>query len=57
MPISGRTGKGLEGRQASPDYEPPFSNAKPGISFCLCVFLQKNVEKKTTIVFFGCFRT
>ncbi len=45
MPISGRTGKGLGGRQASPDYEPPFSSAKPGISCGLLVFLSKNVEK------------
>ena len=45
MPISGRTGKGLGGRQASPDYEPPFSNAKPGISYGLLVVLHENVEK------------
>ena len=45
MPISGRKGKGLGGRLASPDYEPPFSNAKPGISCGLLVFLQENVEK------------
>ena len=45
MPISGRTRKGLGGRQASPDYEPPFSSAKPGISRGLLVCLSKNVKK------------
>ena len=45
MPISGRKGKGLGGRLASPDYEPPFSSAKPGISCVVLVFVLKNVEK------------
>ena len=54
MPISGRTGKGLGGRQASPDYEPPFSSAKPGISCGLLVFLQQHVEK---LLLFEGFRT
>ena len=44
MPISGITGKGLGGRQASPDYEPPFSSVKPCISKGLLVFLLKHVE-------------
>ena len=50
-PLSGRTGKGLGGRQASPDYEPPFSNAKPGISDGLFVFLQEHVVKLMLFMF------
>ena len=38
----GRFDSDLNGRLASPDYEPPFSNAKPGIS---CVFFDIFVKK------------
>ena len=52
MPISGTTGKSLGGGQASPDYEPPSSIAKPVISCGLLLFLSKNVQK---LVFVLCF--
>ena len=49
----GRFDSDLNGRLASPDYEPPFSSAKPGISCGLLVFLSKNVEKLVLFLMFS----